>query len=414
MTTLAKNPNYVRFIGASGATNLADGIASVAFPWLATLLTRDPFLIGLVAFAGRFPWLLLSVPAGVITDRSDRRSLIVRADVFRFLLTFGVIGLILTLPSSIEVQSEFDLALPYVLALSGLAFFLGCAEVVRDNTAQTLMPSVVPEDDLERANGRLWTVETVVGGFAGPPLAGFLIAYALPAPFLLDAVAFGFAAFLVWCIALSPRVAPPKRSWRVETMEGLRWLWERPVLRRLALSLGVINGLASLAATILVLVSQERLGLSAAGFGLLLTAGAAGGVAGGFLCPSIVSRIGAQRSLTLSLAGIPLPFIAMMAPNAFVVGFALFTQTFVGILWNVVTVSYRQRTIPDDLLGRVNSVYRFFGWGTISLGALLGGVVVGAGQQFFDRDMALQLPFGLAFVGTGALFLWGRHRLKIE
>lgn len=414
MTTLAKNPNYVRLIGASGATNLADGIASVAFPWLATLLTRDPFLIGLVAFAGRFPWLLLSVPAGVITDRSDRRNLIVRADVFRFLLTFGVVGLILTLPSNIEAQLEFDLALPYVLALSGLAFLLGCAEVVRDNAAQTLMPSVVPADDLERANGRLWTVETVVGRFVGPPLAGFLIAYALPAPFLLDAIAFGFAAFLVWCIALPPRVAPSKRSWRIETMEGLRWLWERPVLKRLALSLGVINGLASLAATILVLVSQERLGLSATGFGLLLTAGAAGGVAGGLLCPAIVSRIGAQRSLTLSLGVIPLPFIAMMAPNAFVVGFALFTQTFVGTLWNVVTVSYRQRTIPDDLLGRVNSVYRFFGWGTISLGALLGGVVVGIGQQFVDRDLALQLPFALAFVGTGALFLWGLRRLKIE
>ncbi|WP_299683951.1 MFS transporter [uncultured Tateyamaria sp.] len=414
MTTLGKNANYVRLIGASGATNLADGIASVAFPWLATLLTRDPFLIGLVAFAGRFPWLLLSVPAGVITDRSDRRSLIVRADVFRVLLTLGVVGLILTLPGNIEALPEFDMALPYVLALSGLSFLLGCAEVVRDNAAQTIMPSVVPLDDLERANGRLWTVETVIGRFVGPPLAGFLIAYALPAPFLLDAVAFGFAAFLVWCIALPPRIAPPKRSWRVETVEGLRWLWERPVLKRLALSLGAINGLASLAATILVLVAQERLGLSATGFGLLLTAGAAGGVAGGLLCPAIVARIGAQRSLTLSLGIIPLPFIGMMATEAFVVGIALFVETFVGTLWNVVTVSYRQRTIPDNLLGRVNSVYRFFGWGTISLGALLGGIVVGVGQQFFDRDAALQVPFVLAFVGTGALFLWGMRRLRIE
>lgn len=414
MQTLAKNPNYLRLIGASGATNLADGIASVAFPWLATLLTRDPFLIGLVAFAGRLPWLLLSVPAGVLIDRSDRRHLIIRADVFRFLLTFGVIGLIVTLPSTLATQSAFDLALPYILALSTLAFLLGCAEVVRDNAAQTLMPSVVPADDLERANGRLWTVETVVGQFVGPPLAGLLIAFALPAPFLLDAVAFGFAAFLVWCIALPPRIAPPQRSWWVETKEGLRWLWERPVLRRLAISLGVINGFASLAATLLVIVSQERLGLSATGFGVLLTAGAAGGVAGGLLCPAIVARIGAQRSLTLSLGTIPLPFIAMMTPNTAIVGLALFVQTFVGTLWNVVTVSYRQRTIPDDLLGRVNSVYRFFGWGTISVGALLGGVVVTLGQQFVHRDIALQIPFVLAFLGTAALFLWGARRLRIE
>lgn len=414
MTTLAQNRNYVRLIGASGATNLADGVASVAFPWLTTLVTRDPFLVGLVAFVGRFPWLLLSVPAGVITDRSDRRNLIVRADVFRVLLTLSVIGLILSLPSTIDTQPELDNALPYVLALSCLAFLLGCAEVVRDNAAQTLMPSVVAAVDLERANGRLWTVETVIGQFVGPPLAGFLIAYALPAPFLLDALAFGFAAFLVWCIALPPRIAPPKRSWRIETIEGLRWLWERPVLRRLALSLGVINGLGSLAATILVLVSQERLGLSASGFGLLLTAGAAGGVTGGLLCPAIVARLGAQRSLTLSLGMFPLPFIAMMAQDAMIVGIGLFTQTFFGTLWNVVTVSYRQRTIPDSLLGRVNSVYRFFGWGTISLGALLGGIVVGVGEPFLGRDTALQIPFVLAFVGTGVLFLWGMRRLKIE
>lgn len=414
MTSLAKNPNYVRLIGASGATNLADGISSVAFPWLATLLTRDPFLIGLVAFAGRFPWLLLSVPAGVMTDRADRRTLIVRADVFRILLTAGVVGLVLTLPGDIAEAAAFEHALPYIGALSALAFLLGCAEVVRDNAAQTLMPSVVTAGDLERANGRLWTVETVVGQFIGPPLAGFLIAYALPAPFLLDAVAFGFAAFLVWCIALPPRIAPPKRSWRVDTIEGLRWLWERPVLRRLALSLGVLNGLGSLAATILVLVSQERLGLSATGFGLLLTAGAAGGVAGGLLCPAIVERLGAQRSLTLSLAVFPLPFIAMMSPLAVVVGLGLFVQTFFGTLWNVVTVSYRQRTIPDTLLGRVNSVYRFFGWGTISLGALLGGLVVGTSELFIARDTALQVPFLLAFAGTGALFLWGLRRLTLE
>ncbi|MGZ2259955.1 MFS transporter [Roseobacter sp. A03A-229] len=414
MASLAKNTRYVRLIGASGATNLADGIASVAFPWLATLLTRDPFLIGLVAFAGRFPWLLLSVPAGVITDRADRRNLIVRADIFRALLTMGVVGLILTLPGDIADRSEFENALPYVLALSALAFLLGCAEVVRDNAAQTLMPSIVRTDDLERANGRLWTVETVVGRFIGPPLAGFLIAYALPAPFMLDAVAFGFAAFLVWCIALPPRMAPPRRSWRIETVEGLRWLWERPVLRRLALSLGVINGLASVAATILVLVSQERLGLSATGFGLLLTAGAAGGVAGGMLCPAIVARLGAQRSLIVSLGIIPLPFIAMMSSLSVVVGLGLFVQTFFGTLWNVVTVSYRQRTIPDGLLGRVNSVYRFFGWGTISLGALLGGIVVGTSEIFIERDTALQVPFILAFAGTGALFLWGVRRLKLE
>lgn len=411
MPELVQNRNYLKLIGASGATNLADGIAGVAFPWLATLLTRDPFLVGLVAFAGRLPWLLLAVPAGVMTDREDRRRLIVQADFFRLVLVLGVVGLIWSLPTTIES----DVTVSYVLALSALAFLLGCAEVVRDNAAQTLMPSVVDKGDLEKANGQLWSIETVLGRFVGPPLAGLLIALSLPVPFLINAVAFALAALLIWFVVLPPRISPPKRSWREESMEGLRWLWTRPVLRRLAMSLGIINGLSTLALVVLVLVSQERLGLSASGYGLLLTAGAAGGVLGGFLCPAIVSRIGAQRSLTLALALIPVPFLVIaVSTNALIVACALLFQTLVAVLWNVVTVSYRQRSIPDNLLGRVNSVYRFFGWGTMSLGALLGGLVVSFSEPILGRDLALSSPFLFAFIGTEMLFFWGVHRLKLD
>lgn len=208
MATLVQNRNYLKLISASGATNLADGIASVAFPWLATLLTRDPLLIGLVAFAGRLPWLLLAVPAGVITDRADRRHLIVQADCFRLVLALGVVGLILTLPAA----PLPDVALRFILPLSGLAFLMGCAEVVRDNAAQTLMPSVVDRADLEKANGQLWSVETILGRFVGPPLAGLLIALSLPFPFYLNAAAFALAALTIWLIVLPPRIAPPKRS----------------------------------------------------------------------------------------------------------------------------------------------------------------------------------------------------------
>ena len=411
MTTLTRNRNYIRLIGASGATNLADGIASVAFPWLATLLTRDPVLIALVAFAGRLPWLLFAVPAGVITDRTDRRRLIVQADCFRLLLALGVVGLILTLPSS----GAPDRAMPYVFAISTLAFLLGSAEVLRDNAAQTLMPSVVDQADLETANGQLWSVETVLGQFIGPPLAGVLIAFALPAPFVMNAVAFGLAALMVWFVVLPPRLAPPRRAWRTETREGLRWLWERPILRRLALSLGVINGLYTLALVVLVLLAQERLGLSASGYGILLAVGAGGGVLGGVLCPRIVARIGAQNSLTLALGAFPLPFLIIaLSGSAWLTAAALFFEAFAAVLWNVVTVSYRQRAIPDELLGRVNSVYRFFGWGTMSLGALFGGSLVSFGELLMPRDAALALPFFIAAAGTGLLFLWGVTRLKLR
>ncbi|MEO0936757.1 MAG: MFS transporter [Pseudomonadota bacterium] len=410
MALLLSNRNYRQLIAASGATNLADGIAMLAFPWLASLLTRDPFLIGLVAFAGRLPWLLLAVPAGVMTDRADRRRLIVQADLFRMLMALCVVGLIAALPGAGTPEN----AAPFIAALAVLAFLLGSAEVLRDNAAQTLMPSVVAQEELERANGQLWSIETIFGRFLGPPLAGVLIALALPAPFLFDTAVFGLAAVMIWMIVLPPRALPPRRSWQAEMREGLVWLWTRPVLRRLAISLGVVNGLFAMATVVLILIAQERLGLSASGYGLLLTAGAAGGVIGGLICPRIVARIGAQRSLTLALAAFPLPLaVIAVAQSPALVAIALFLEMIFGVLWNVVTVSYRQRTIPDALLGRVNAVYRCFGWGTMSLGALLGGLIVSVFEPVLGRADALAMPHALGALGCCALFLWGRTRLRL-
>lgn len=392
MTTLAANRSYRFLFSASAISNLGDGISALAFPWLASLLTRDPFLIAMVAFATRLPWLLLSVPVGVITDRADRRRLMVRADLFRFLLTMGVVGLILSAQPFPPVGGEHF----YILALSALAFLLGCAEVVRDNAAQTVLPSIVQPGQLERANGHLWSVEQIMGAFVGPPLAGLLIAISVPAPFLLDAVSFGLAAWLVWCIALPPRVAPAQGNWWEACREGVRWMWQHQDILRLAIMLGVINAAATMTMTILVLLSQEAFGLSAAGHGVLLTAGAVGGVVGGLICPWVVARWGAQRSLHLSLAVMILPpLMIALAGHVSVVALALFVQMLAALLWNVVTVSYRQRHIPDQILGRVNSIYRFFGWGMMPLGALAGGVVVALAEPQFGRMLALRAPFWL-------------------
>ena len=139
MSLLVANRNYRLLFSASAISNLGDGISALAFPWLATLITRDPALIALVAFATRLPWMLFSIPAGVITDRRDRKTLMVQADMFRFILTAGVIALIL----SIDTIPPEDTAHLYIYALSGLAFLLGSAEVIRDNAAQTVLPSIV-------------------------------------------------------------------------------------------------------------------------------------------------------------------------------------------------------------------------------------------------------------------------------
>jgi MFS family permease len=395
---------------ASAISSLGDGVSALAFPWLVTLLTRDSTLIALVASATRLPWLLFAIPAGVITDRGDRQRMMVQADLFRLVLTAGVVGLVLSTPS---LSADAD-PTAYVLGLCGLVFLLGSAGVIRDNAAQTVLPSIVETKDLERANGQLWTVERVMGSFIGPPLAGILIALAVPAPFVLDSSTFGIAALLVWCIAMPPRIAVAPRSLRIELAEGVRWLLGHRNVLRLALMLGFINALSTMAVTVLILISQEILGLSASGYGALMTAGAAGGVLGGVLCPAIVMRLGNARSLKLALLLVPLPFLAIgLSSSPLLVALALFVEVFAGMLWNIVTASYRQRVIPDELLGRVNSLYRFFGWGMMPVGALAGGWLVALAEPALGRSAALHVPYFVAATGSIALSVYGFLRLRL-
>jgi MFS family permease len=411
MSALRSNRGFQLLFSASAISNLGDGVSALAFPWLATLLTRDPALIAVVASATRLPWPLFSIPAGLIIDRADRKRLMVQADVFSLVLTCGVIGLILS-RSSLSAES---IPSAYVFALSGLAFLLGSAGVIRDNAAQTALPSIVEKQDLERANGQIWTIEKIMGSFVGPPLAGILIALAVPAPFLLDAATFGVAAVLIWCIVMPPRVAVARRSIWVELLEGVKWLLGNRILLRLALMLGLINALSMMAVTVLILISQEILGLSPARYGILLAAGAAGGVLGGLLGPPIARRLGNARTLKLALVLFPLPYLTIgLSSDPWTVAGALFTEMFAGLLWNVVTVSYRQRMIPDELLGRVNSLYRFIGWGTMPIGALVGGWLVTLAEPEMGRGAALRVPYFIATLGSLALAAYGFLKLRMR
>tara|TARA_R110002111_G_scaffold127106_1_gene191857 strand:- start:689 stop:1942 length:1254 start_codon:yes stop_codon:yes gene_type:complete len=399
LSLILENRNYRWLVSASAVSNLGDGVSALAFPWLASLITRDPLLISLTAVAARLPWFLFTLPAGVWTDRIDRRSLMVRADLFRMVVTLGVVVMVLAAPPPVGSPAMA------IAALCAVAFLLGSAEVLRDNAAQTVLPAVVAREDLESANGQMWSIETIAGHFIGPPLAGVLIALALPVPFGFDALTFALAAALVWLMVVPVRVAPARRSFRVELVEGLRWIWAHVLIWRLAIMLGVINACFMASVTMLVLFSQDVLGLGSVGYGLLLTAGAFGGVTGGIVAPRLARWLGGTVSLRIALAAMAVSLALTGAATApWIVALALFTESAAGMLWNVVTVSLRQRTIPDDLLGRVNSVYRFFGWGMMPLGALAGGILVTWLEPGSGREAALRAPY---FVGAAIIAILG-------
>ncbi|WP_242601397.1 MFS transporter [Pseudaestuariivita atlantica] len=411
---LARNRNFRLLFSASAISNLGDGISALAFPWLATLITRDPLLIGTVAAATRLPWLLFALPAGVVTDRVDRQQLMVQADLLRMILTFGVVAMILAAPAL--PMSDGDPSVPWMIAgLCAAAFLLGSAEVFRDNAAQTALPSVVEARDLERANGQIWSAEQVMGSFVGPPVAGLLIALAVPAPFMVDAVTFALAAWLVWAIRVqAPRLPPPTGGFMAQLAEGAQWMRRNRAMLALAVMLCPLNFANALVLTVLVLVSQEIYGLSAAGYGLLLSAEAAGGVAGALIGPSVVARLGAHRTVVTALCVFPVAFgILAVTSSALVAGLALAVSMAAGVLWNVVTVSLRQRVIPTALFGRVNSIYRFFGWGSIPLGAVAAGAIVAGFEGDLGRIAALRLPYWSATVITAGLLAWAALRMRL-
>lgn len=420
--------NYWKLWTASVISNFGDGVALIAYPWLASAVTRNPFHIAMVGVATRLPWLIFSLPAGVITDRVDRRRLVGSMDVIRFILTFGV-GFVVLLSQG-QLASVDDIAagtatVPgnatlLLIVIYAAALLLGVAEVLRDNSAQTLLPAIVSKSNLEKANGRLWGAEMVMNSFAGPPASGFLIAVAFSLPFFVDAGTFAVAAALLFTISgdFKPKLDPAqsttgKRSFTGELKEGVRWLWGHPLFKPMAIALGIINALFMMAGSTYVLFVQEILELDAAQFGLLMTAGAAGGVLGSLVASKISARIGQGASLFLSIlvSGLTLT-VTGLTSSATVVWVMFAIQSVFIVLWNIITVSLRQALIPDNLLGRVNSVYRFLGWGMMPIGAMLGGVLVIAMEPLFGREWALRIPFLVAAVVHAFLFVYMLPRLN--
>ncbi|MCC5950113.1 MAG: MFS transporter [Nitriliruptoraceae bacterium] len=388
---------YWRLWGAVTASNLGDGMVMIALPWLGTLLTRDALAIAGIGVATRLPWLIFSLQAGALGDRRDRRRLMVGANAVR-----AVVATIVAVAVLLDVM---NLPLLYLAAL-----VLGMCEVLFDNTSQALMPSLVARDRLERANGNLFGAQLVTAEFVAPPIAGALIGVALSLPFAVDAVTAAISAALIAMIpgsfqAGGPGRAPASTGEATRTSmtssigEGLRFLWAAPLLRRLAIALATMNGVGAAIMATYVLFVQEILGLDGLGFGLLVASSSIGGVLGSVLGPMLTRRIGPGPSMLLTLS-LPIVLFATigLSSNVWVIAASFIGFSFLAVQWNVVTVSLRQTLIPDDLLGRVNSVFRFFGWGAMPIGTLLGGILVSLLESPLGRGSALRAPFWAAVV----------------
>lgn len=360
--------DYWRLWWANAISSTGDGAFVAALPLLAVTITRDPRLVSVVTAATYLPWLLLSLPAGAVVDRYDRATLMWRAQAVQAAVVTIIVVLVVFHQASIEM-------------LAAAGFLLGSAEVIFSNAAQSILPALVPPELLPKANGSQQVSLTIGESFLGPPAGSLLFAAAAALPFGLDAASFAGSAALV---ARLPRTGhAPKNAKRpkirTQIAEGLRWLAGHRLLRVVAVLLGVYNFANQMGQAVLVLLATQTLHVSARGYGLLLAASAVGSVVGGLVNPILTRRIGMLPSLVLPALIDAAAFVGIgLAPGPIVVAALLAVQGFSVTMWNVVTVSLRQRVVPAHLLGRVNSVYRMLGWGLMPLGALAGGFVAHA------------------------------------
>ncbi|WP_255657455.1 MFS transporter [Actinoplanes sp. L3-i22] len=356
---------------ATAISNLGDGVTMVAGPLLLATVSDDPALIAGGAFAAQLPWLLFSLISGAFVDRLDRRRLVVVVNLLRG----GVLGGLAVVIASGHVS------VPLIYLAS---FLLGVGETLADTAYGALLPATVAPADLERANARLGATFTIANQFVAKPFGAWLYGVAAAVPFGLDAVSFVVAAVLIAGIAGPPGEAPETSDksrhkavpLRMEIAEGLRWLWRHRLLRVLAVAMGVANIAFCAAFAVFILYARERLGLTDVGYGFLLTTFAVGGLAGAGFAARLARRFGTATVLRAGLiVEVGTHLTLALTTNPVLAGGVIVIFGVHTMVWGVLVSAIRQRTVPDQLRGRVGSVFGLLETGGAALGWLLGAVL---------------------------------------
>lgn len=379
-------------LASSWTTNLGDGIAIAAGPLLVASRTDEPFLVALAAMMIWAPPLVFGLYAGVVTDRLDRRQIVVAVNLVRVAVLATLTTFIVTDLVSIAVV---------LVAL----FALGTAETFVDSAASALLPMIVDRDDLAIANSRLQVGILTLNQLAGPPIGAALFALSTAVPFAAQTVIVLFGALLVTRLTNRQEVRDPETfaAVRHDIAEGFRWVLHHAAVRTLVLTILIFNVTFGAAWSVLVLYATEHLGLGEVGFGLVTTVSALGGLLGtltyGWITKHVslgdLMRIGlVVETLThLGLALTSSPYVAL--PIFFAFGAH-------ALIWGTTSVTVRQRAVPSELQGRVGAVNLVGCFGGLVAGSAIGGVVA--------QHWGVTAPFWFAFVGSAVfvVLIWGQ------
>jgi MFS family permease len=392
---------FARYWLSGVLADFGDGVRLAAFPLLAAGFTRSATAVAAVTAVQGLPWLVLGAGLGVLVDRTDRRRLMVVVDLARAAIIAGLAAAILT--------RSAGLVLIYLTA-----FTTGIGSALRETAAVTCVPRLVDPARLDRANARVIAGQVIGNELAGLAAGGWLFGLAAVLPFAVNAGTLGIAVLLLLTLpsVFRPASQPARRepttslaALRQELAEGLRWLRRHSAIRDVTIAVGIMAAFDAAWIAILVLYVIQTLHQRPGMYGLLLAIGAVGGLAAGGLGPPITRRLGPWRSLLIAgLVMAASQAVLGLTANVITAAAMLAASSAAWVLFDMTAITMRQRQVPDNLLGRITSLYRTVLQGSEALGALAGGAVAAV------AGIRATMLIGVIPIAATAILLVWHHR----
>jgi MFS family permease len=394
---LWRHPDFLRLWSAETVSQFGTQVSQLALPLAAVLvLDASAFEVAALGIVEFLPFILFTLPAGVWVDRLPRRPILIAGDL-------GRAALLASIPVA-YLGDALTLGQLYVVG-----FLVGVCTVFFDVAYMSYLPALVERDHIIEGNSKM-EISRSAAQIGGPGFGGLLVeAFTAPYAILADAVSFlGSGLFILRIRKHEPRPEPPsaeqgKAGLWTELKEGLRFVLGNPNLRAQAGCTGTSNFFSNVSFAIIIVFLVRELGLSPAVIGLVFSIGSVGSLLAAFTSNRISRRFGiGPTTIAMALLFGPATFLVAFAPvGNQAIPFLIVAQLLFGfsvVVYNIVQVSYRQAICPPQLQGRMNSVMRFIVWGTIPLGALLGGAL--------GSWVGLRETLVVGAIGGSLSFLW--------
>jgi MFS family permease len=367
--TLGKSGvDFWKFLLGQTISNVGSSFTLFVLPVLVYDLTGSALNLALIYAAEYIPYMLFGLVIGAWVDRLDRKRLMIYVEVAQSLV-------ILSVPLLVALD------LLSIWWIYGVGFVSSTLWICFNAAEFAAMPSLVSGENLVTANGRLqasYSAATVVG----PLLAG-LLATAIPihAVLLFDALSFLLSAIALWSIGTNFNVGEPEqqkqKSLRRDVGEGLRYVWEHPVLRNTCLMMALINCVGFTVYAQLVLFAKERLGAGNAQLGLLYAAGGVGMIALALLAGPLRKRLPFNKVALGTLMAGGILIVLLASTRLYWVALPLWASIWgLVILFDINSNSLWQEIVPNRMLGRVQSTVSVLSWSAIPFGILIGGLAI--------------------------------------